>query len=63
MIFGWPTFKIMCNTPIFYQLSMSNLKPGEQLQAPGSLLFSNMQMSEWLLVKQTFKFFSLITTL
>jgi len=18
MIFGWPTFKIMCNTPIFY---------------------------------------------
>ena len=24
MIFGWPTFKIMCNTPIFYQLSMSN---------------------------------------
>jgi hypothetical protein len=20
MIFGWPTFKIMCNTPIFYQL-------------------------------------------
>ena len=21
MIFGWPTFKIMCNTPIFYQIS------------------------------------------
>jgi hypothetical protein len=20
MILGWPTFKIMCNTPIFYQL-------------------------------------------
>jgi hypothetical protein len=20
MIFGWPTFKIMCNTPIFYQI-------------------------------------------
>jgi hypothetical protein len=37
MIFGWPTFKIMCNTPIFYQLSMSNWKPGERLQAPGSL--------------------------
>jgi hypothetical protein len=28
-------FKIMCNTPIFYQLLMSNWKPGEQLQAPG----------------------------
>jgi hypothetical protein len=26
MIFGWPTFKIMCNIPIFYQLSMSNWK-------------------------------------
>jgi hypothetical protein len=37
MIFGWPTFKIMCNTPIFYQLKMSNWKPGERLQAPGSL--------------------------
>ena len=37
LIFGWPTFKIMCNTPIFYQLSMSNWKPGEQLQAPESL--------------------------
>ena len=22
--FWWPTFKIMCNTPIFYQLQMSN---------------------------------------
>jgi hypothetical protein len=32
MIFGWPTFKIMCNTPIFYQLLMSNWKPGERLQ-------------------------------
>jgi hypothetical protein len=31
MIFGWPTFKIMCNTPIFYQLSMSNWKPGDPL--------------------------------
>ena len=39
MIFGWPTFKIMRNTPIFYQLSMSNWKPGERLQAPGSLQF------------------------
>jgi hypothetical protein len=37
IIFGWPTFKIMCNTPIFYQLSMSNWKPGEWLQALGSL--------------------------
>jgi hypothetical protein len=26
MIFGWPAFKIICNTPIFYQLSMSNWK-------------------------------------
>jgi hypothetical protein len=37
MIFGWPTFKIMCNTPIFYQHLMSNWKPGKRLQDPGSL--------------------------
>jgi hypothetical protein len=27
IIFWWPTFKIMCSTPIFSQLSMSNWKP------------------------------------
>jgi hypothetical protein len=37
MIFGWRTFKIICDTPIFYKLLKSNWKPREQLQAPGGL--------------------------
>ena len=35
MIFGWRTFKVICDTPIFYELS--NWKLGERLHAPGSL--------------------------
>jgi len=35
MIFSWPTFKIMCDTPIFYKLKKSNWKP-EWLHVPGS---------------------------
>jgi hypothetical protein len=41
MIVGWPTFKIICDIPIFYKHYKSNWKPGEWLHVASSLCYVN----------------------
>jgi hypothetical protein len=51
MIFGWPSFKIICDTPIFYKLVIENQVSDYRLLGASSFFFSEnylTRLDDWM---------------